>query len=179
MNETLVIRSAGESDMQPLSRLAIHTYVSAFGHTFSDADLAHHLHTRLSPHCFSRILAEDVVLLADVEGRLVGYVEFGAPNITAQALSFQDGDQQLRRLYVHPEFQNRGIGTSLMDAALCHPRLKDAANIYLDVWEYNDGAQRFYKRYGFEVIGTRTFEVASGAATDLDLVMVRRSLRRE
>jgi len=44
-----------------------------------------------------------------------------------------------------------------------------------DVWEHNHGAQRFYRRYGFEVVGTRAFEVESGAATSLDLVMMRRS----
>ncbi len=61
-------------------------------------------------------------------------------------------------------------------AALDHPLLKDAAEVYLDVWEHNPGAQRFYRRYGFEVITTRRFEVASGAPTSLDLVMVRRQL---
>ena len=43
----------------------------------------------------------------------------------------------------------------------------------MDVWEHNHGAQRFYSRYGFEVVGSRRFEVASGVQMDLDLVMVR------
>jgi ribosomal protein S18 acetylase RimI-like enzyme len=175
MLDTLVIRSACDTDLELLSCLAIHTYVSAFGHTFSEADLAHHLQTHLSPDCFACILDQDVVLIAEVEGRLVGYVQFGAADATSRPLSLHDEDQELRRLYVHPEFQNRRIGTALMDSALRHPRLKNAANIFLEVWEYNQRAQRFYKRHGFEVIGTRIFEVASGSPTDLDLVMVRRS----
>ena len=83
--------------------------------------------------------------------------------------------EELRRLYVHPEFQNQGYGTALMDAALSHPGLNRAPSIFLDVWEHNHGAQRFYRRYGFEAIGTRTFEVESGTAASLDLVMVRRA----
>jgi ribosomal protein S18 acetylase RimI-like enzyme len=177
MNETPVIRNMGDSDIEPLSRLAIHTYVSTFGHTFTEADLAHHLQTHLAPNCFARILDEDVVLLAKAAGQLVGYVQFGAANSEAWPVSLNAGDQALRRLYVHPEFQNRGIGALLLEAALSHPRLKEAANIYLDVWIHNEGAQRLYKRYGFEVIGARAFEVASGAPTDPDLVMVRRSPR--
>jgi len=51
--------------------------------------------------------------------------------------------------------------------------MEGTANIYLDVWEHNHGAQRFYRRYGFEVVGARSFEVESGAPTSLDLVMVR------
>ncbi len=61
----------------------------------------------------------------------------------------------------------------LMEAALEHPRLKSAERIFLDVWEYNYGAQRFYQRHGFKVIGGRRFYVESGAETSLDLIMVR------
>ena len=61
-----------------------------------------------------------------------------------------------------------------MDAALNDPRLHGATNIYLDVWEHNHGAQRFYKRYGFEKVGERSFHVESGEETDVDFIMVRR-----
>jgi ribosomal protein S18 acetylase RimI-like enzyme len=61
-----------------------------------------------------------------------------------------------------------------MEAALAHPQLKEARSIYLDVWERNHEALRFYRRYGFDVVGAHRFEVASGAPTDLDLIMVRR-----
>jgi len=98
-------------------------------------------------------------------------VQFGA----AKPSAADENDQELRRLYVHPEFQNRGYGTLLMEAALRHPRMSGARSIYLDVWEHNLGAQRFYRRYGFKVIGTRAFEVESGAATSLDLIMARRA----
>ena len=171
MDRTLVIRQAQKSDIAALSELAIKTYSDAFGYTFSDADLTAHVQKHLSPSRFSRILDEDVVLVAEVANCLIGYVQFGAANISAASSK----DQELRRLYVHPAFQNAGYGTLLMDAALHHPRLHGAARIYLDVWEHNDGAQRFYRRYGFEVIGTRPFAVESGAPTSLDFVMVRRS----
>lgn len=62
-----------------------------------------------------------------------------------------------------------------MEAAFGHPELECARDVYLDVWERNHAALSFYKRYGFEVIGARRFDVASGAATDPDLIMVRRS----
>lgn len=171
------IREAQKCDIAALSELAITTYSDAFGYSFSEADLAAHINTNLSPDYFTRILdeEEDVILLAQVGDRLIGYVQFGQ----ADAYSADKNDRALHRLYVHPEFQNQGYGTALMEAALRHPRLKTAACIYLDVWEHNPGAQRFYQRYGFEVIGTRTFEVESGAPTSLDLVMVRRSSPEE
>src|SRR5436190_10709969 len=114
MDRTLVIRQAHKSDIAALSEFAIKTYTEAFGHTFSEADLTAHLKKRLSPSCFSRMLDEDVVLLAEIGNRLVGYVQFGATDLS----SAQKEDQELRRLYVDAEFQNQGYGAALMEAAL-------------------------------------------------------------
>ena len=72
-------------------------------------------------------------------------------------------------------FRSKGAGTLLMQAALAHPQMQAAPAVYLDVWEHNHGAQRFYARHGFEVVGTRQFEVVSGAETSLDLIMVAAS----
>jgi ribosomal protein S18 acetylase RimI-like enzyme len=106
---------------------------------------------------------------------MIGYVQFGQANATV--LQSADGDQELRRLYVHADFQNKGIGTRLMDAALAHPQLRDAERIFLDVWEHNPGAQRFYACFGFKVVGQRPFVVESGAETSMDLIMARRQPR--
>jgi diamine N-acetyltransferase len=171
MEPLLTLRTARASDIISLSALAIDCYTHAFGYSFTPADLAAHLAKHLSPTAFAQILAEDVVILAELGGRLVGYVQFGM--ITATPLP--QTDQELRRLYVHPTAQSRGYGSALMDAALRHPQLHEARRIYLDVWEHNHAAQRFYRRYGFAVVGTRSFQVESGAETSLDLVMVRES----
>jgi len=116
-------------------------------------------------------MAEDVFLLAEAAGRLIGFVQFGPLRIAIAAASH--GDQELRRIYVLAEFQNRGIGRRLMDAALGHPQLK-AGDIYLDVWEKNDKARRLYESYGFAMIGAHGLATASGIAHDQDLIMVRR-----
>ena len=171
MDRTLVMRNAKKSDRVALSELAIQTYADAFGHTLSDTDFTAHVQQHLSPSRFSRIIDEDVVLVAEVGNRLIGSVQFGV----APPSSVPNTAQEVRRLYVHRDFQHAGVGTSLRDAALRHPRLHEAASISLEVWECNHGAQRFYRRYGFAVLGTRPFAVASGAATSLDFVMVRRS----
>jgi diamine N-acetyltransferase len=168
----MIIRQAEKSDARALSELAIATYSAAFGQSFSPDDLDAHLRENLSEECFERFLGEDVFLLAAIEERVVGFVQFGAVTMPVEAASRTD--RELRRLYVHADVQGRGIGTALMTAALAHPQLAGARSIYLDVWERNEGAQRFYRRYGFAAIGTRAFAVASGAATDRDVIMVRR-----
>jgi ribosomal protein S18 acetylase RimI-like enzyme len=168
---TMIIRRAERSDASALSDLTIETYTDAFGHSFRADDLAAEVGANMSEACFERYIDDDVVLIAEIDGRAVGYVQFGTIGAAAQAAS--PDDRELRRVYVHPGFQGQGIGRRLMDAAFDHPHLKGARNVYLDVWERNHGAQRFYRRYGFEVIGARRFDVASGTPTDLDLIMVR------
>jgi ribosomal protein S18 acetylase RimI-like enzyme len=164
----MIIRQAERSDAPALSDLAIQTYTEAFGYSFSADDLDAEIRANMSEACFDRYIQEDVVLIGEIDGRVVGYVQFGTVGTAA-------GDLELRRVYVRPGFQRQGIGRRLMDAAFEHPRLKGARNVYLEVWEHNHGAQRFYRRYGFEVIGARRFEVASGVPADSELMMVRRS----
>jgi diamine N-acetyltransferase len=169
----LSIRPATTGDVPNLTNLAVTTYIAAFGHSFTPEDLAAHLAHNLAPANIARFISEDVVLVAEAGGRLVGFVQFGTAG--PEYAPENDYDQELRRLYVLSEYQNLGAGTLLMQAALAHPLMQAAPAIYLDVWEHNQGARRFYERHGFEVIGTRQFEVESGAETSLDLIMVRRS----
>jgi RimJ/RimL family protein N-acetyltransferase len=155
-----VIRAATAADVSALSTLARETWSDAFGQSLAADDVAAHLEKNLSPESFARYLADDVVLVAELGGRVVGYAHL-SPG-------------ELRRLYVRRELQGRGIGARLMRAALEQPCLRDAASVSLDVWRENLGAQRFYGRFGFEVTGERRFQVASGAETTPDLVMTRR-----
>jgi ribosomal protein S18 acetylase RimI-like enzyme len=166
----MLIRPATPTDVIPLAHLAQETYTQAFGHSFSPADLAAHLAHQLAPQNFEYLLTHDTILLAEVDGQLVGYVQFGRGDGTIEGIS--PDAQELRRLYVQARYQNQGLGAQLMRAALDHPTLKNT-DVYLDVWEHNQGAQRFYARYDFKVIGTREFVVESGAETSLDLIMLR------
>jgi len=40
-----------------------------------------------------------------------------------------------------------------MDAAFESPRLRQAENVYIDVWAENERAISFYLNYGFEIVG--------------------------
>ncbi len=166
------IRYAQPGDVVRLIVLAQKTYVAAFGHSFTPSDLAAHLETELSAERMAAILLEDTVLVAEVDGQLVGFLQCGKNDILRDGSTVPE--QEVRRLYVDATFQNRGIGARLMAAALALPDLQEAAAIVLDVWEHNPAAQRFYARYGFVVVGERGFVVASGAETSRDLIMVRR-----
>lgn len=166
-----VIRGARPGDHAQLLELARQTWKDAFGHSMSESDVTAHLENELSDEWLEVALKEDVFLLAEGGQRLVGYVQIGAmtggtPNCDP-ATTWEIVSQ-----YVLQEYQNRGLGTSLLRAALEHPSVAGAWHFSLDVWDQNAGAIRFYERHGFKIVGARAFEVASGAETDPDLIML-------
>ncbi len=161
------IRQADPRDAVALSALAMETYAEAFGHSFSAPDLQGHLDDHLTADHFRTYCERDGLLVAEWDGVIVGFAQFGAAGTNSGC------DAELRRLYVQAGFRNRGIGRSLMTAAFGHPLLRGANRVCLDVWEHNPAAMRFYRRFGFEVVGERRFAVRSGAETSLDLIMAR------
>ena len=168
----MIVRPIVMGEAGALAALARQTYVDAFGHSFIPSDLDAQLQNALSDAYFTEAITKDTVLVAEVSGELIGFVQFG--DVVSSIEATMETDQELRRLYVLGSFQNQGVGGRLMAEALTHPRLKRANAIYLDVWERNEGARRFYQRHGFAVVGAKAFHLASGVAGDRDLIMVRR-----
>lgn len=147
------IRKAIREDIPAISALCIKTYLDAFGHLFTPAEIEEKLKMR-SVEFYESIFDRDLILLAEEENKMVGYVQFGDTTFTPEEVEgLLKQDQEIMRLYVLSDYQGKGIGKSLLDAALADPKLKDAKSIYLDVWEENLGAQKLYKSYGFEEVG--------------------------
>jgi ribosomal protein S18 acetylase RimI-like enzyme len=173
----LVIRPAGPSDVPALSELAKRTWADAFGGPLSPEDLAAELDESRSEAYFSNALKETTILLAEENGALRGYVQFG--DVEIPEVEVRPGDQGLRRLYVDTAMQGRGVGRRLMDAALDHPRLASADRIFLTVWEQNQRAMRLYKSFGFNTVGTTRVMIADKkVGEDLVLVLEETAMRR-
>ncbi|THV41617.1 GNAT family N-acetyltransferase [Glycomyces buryatensis] len=67
-------------------------------------------------------------------------------------------------IYVHPDFQGRGIGYALMREAHRHLTETGLAPIRLWMLEGNESGSRFYERYGFVADGERSTFEFSGTA---------------
>jgi ribosomal protein S18 acetylase RimI-like enzyme len=102
---------------------------------------------------------------------LLGYVQFG--DVGIPEVEPEPGDEGLQRLYVETALQGRGLGRSLLEAALRHPRLTEAKRIFLQVWEENERAVRLYESFGFRRAGTTTFAIGAEVMEDLVMVLER------
>jgi ribosomal protein S18 acetylase RimI-like enzyme len=168
---TPTIRPGRSSDVPALSELAKRTWSDAFGDGLRPDDEAAELAETRSEAYFAKALRETTILVAEHDGALVGYVQFG--DVGIPEVQVQPGDQGLHRLYVETSLQGRGLGRRLMKAALRHPRLAEARRIFLQVWDKNERAVRLYESVGFEKVGTTTLSIGSEVMEDLVLVLDR------
>ena len=73
---------------------------------------------------------------------------------------------ELHRLYVARDVLGQGVGAALMQASLERARATGRKTLWLGVWEHNDRALSFYRKWGFEVVGGRIFRLGSDEQTD-------------
>jgi ribosomal-protein-alanine N-acetyltransferase len=84
-------------------------------------------------------------LLAEVEGRIVGYVLFWLlPN-----------EVDIHNIAVHAEFRRRGLGRLLLHQVIARAQRQLSVRVTLEVRMSNIGARRLYESMGFVTTGVR------------------------
>lgn len=82
-----------------------------------------------------------------------------------------DRPLELLRLYVDARWHGRGVGPALMGRCLELATSEGFQTLWLGVWEHNDRALAFYRKYGFNVVGHHEFRL--GTDSQRDLIMAR------
>jgi len=120
---------------------------------------------------------------SDEASPLLGYalVAFGEPDGAEEhdvlrAAAGPGPYAELSKIYVHPQVLGGGVAARLLEgAAAAAAGLGDAAGVDAPLWLGTNGqnarAQAFYRKHGFEVAGTRTYDV--GGVRHDDVVMLR------
>lgn len=112
----------------------------------------------------------DDALVAELDGRLVGYLTLGRPT----SLPSNAHVWQVQGLAVHPDARRRGVARALLRAGVQEARARGARRVTLRVLGTNPSAQALYASEGFEVEGVQRGEfVIDGVEVD-DVLMARR-----
>ena len=157
----MILREAKTADIPAISRLAIDAFVAKFGELYSAKDLTVFLEESLSEAAIAAELANPsrVYRLAeDEDGALLGYCKIG---LTCGFPEHARGSKvmELKQLYTAPQATGKGIGGALMDWAEEQFAAHGADEVQISVYAYNDGAHRFYQRYGYGKVADITFKV--------------------
>ncbi|HET9336168.1 MAG TPA: GNAT family N-acetyltransferase [Sphingomicrobium sp.] len=164
---TVSYRLATSEDAAALAELGARTFTHTFGHLYQPSDLDIFLQNH-SPDNWEKELADPAfeVRVAQMDGRMVGYVKLGPPHLPFEP---RGEAAELRQLYVVEEMKGQGVAHELIRWAIDRARDKRADHLYLSVFTDNHRARRFYEKYGFEPEGTYAFMV--GTHADEDIVM--------
>lgn len=155
-----ILRPANAADIPALSRLGIDSFVDKFGHMYSARDLADFLEEAHSESAVAVEIAnpDRLYCLVERDGVLLAYCKLG---LKCGFPDYARGNKamELKQLYAAPGMTGGGIGRALMDWAMGEFTARGADEVQLSVWSGNDGAQRFYERYGFGKVADITFRV--------------------
>ncbi|MFJ5259265.1 GNAT family N-acetyltransferase [Streptomyces sp. NPDC088387] len=109
-------------------------------------------------------------LIAEIDGRLVGYVRLGFPT----ELVSNTHVRQIRGLVVAEEARGKGVGRALVRAAVDEARVRGARRISLRVLGHNTTARTLYESEGFAVEGVQPEEFYLDGEYVDDVLMGRR-----
>ncbi|MGI5217429.1 GNAT family N-acetyltransferase [Nocardia sp. CA-290969] len=174
---TVTVDRAGLWDAEALSDVAAATFPLACPPGTEPDDIDVFLAEVLSGERFGEYLSDPArtVLKAVDEGEIVGYalLHGGAPADPAVAAAVAlDPVIEISKMYVLPGHHGTGVSSALMTAALQRARGAGYAGVWLGVNQQNLRAQRFYAKYGFERVGTKTFTVGRQLHHDYVLRLV-------
>ena len=172
---SFAIRRAEPNDAATLSEICCRTFTDTFGHMYPAEDLQTFLQENYAIDACQRLLADThyaVWLLEDANGNAVGHAAAGPCGLPHADV--KPGDGELKRLYLVKEAQNGGWGARLFETALAWLERDGPRTLWISVFSENLGAQRFYRRWGFEKVAE--YEFAVGRVRDHEF-MFRRDAR--
>jgi ribosomal protein S18 acetylase RimI-like enzyme len=102
-------------------------------------------------------------ILAHIDDKLVGYV-FMKEGLHAD-LSTPNAIE-IVRLYAHSSFIGKGVGKTLMQAAIAYAAKESKQTIWLGVWKQNQRALQFYHAFGFEKFSEQDFILGNDVQRD-------------
>lgn len=165
------IRLAAAADAGDLAAFAARVFRETFAADNTEEDMARFLAGTFTPERQAAELADPDVttMLALLDGQLAGFAQVR----TGEQLEEIDAPDpvELWRIYVDRAWHGRGVAQALMDAVEAEARRRGARSLWLGVWERNDRAQAFYRKFGFETVGSHVFVLGDDRQTDL--IMLR------
>jgi ribosomal protein S18 acetylase RimI-like enzyme len=169
MNDTahqIEIRRATVTDAEALAAFGARTFRDTFAKDNTPEDMEQHLASAWHP-ALQRAEIEDVALdtlLAWSGNELAGFAQVRDRHAPACVVTRQP--VELKRFYVDTPWQGRGLARALMNAVETSARARGGRELWLGVWERNERAQAFYRKCGFETVGTQIFVVGTDPQTD-------------
>jgi len=149
-----------------LSELGARTFYETFAKDNTPENMDLHLKESFSPEIqFEELSAPNTIfLIVEAESIPLGYAQLLMDSRDESLTGSKP--LEIRRIYVAQEYVGKGIGKELMKAAIDEARRRNCDCVWLGVWEKNQRAIDFYRKWGFHETGTHIFKVGEDPQTD-------------
>ena len=161
------IRYGNLNDAKMLSELGAKTFYDAFEKDNTPLNMKAYLKKSFSPEIqlYELTQPEVIFLVAESDATAVGYAQLIMNS--RDELIHGETPMELRRIYAVQEFIGKGVGKELMYRSIHEARQRDCDVIWLGVWEKNQRAIDFYKKWGFREVGAHLFALGDEPQNDL------------
>lgn len=136
-----IIREMKKRDISQVQTVAKESWYATYTGIIPVKIQQDFLKVAYSKKTMKKRLKQTFVYVAEIDGRIVGFANYS--NVT------EDGRTELGALYLHPDYQGRGIGTAFLRLATEKLAAKE---IYLTVEKNNKIGRAFYDAKGFELV---------------------------
>lgn len=153
----ITVRRATPEDANLLASLATVSFYEAYFEQDDSHDLSNYLVENFSPSVISAELSgsECIYLIVFRGGKAVGYAKLRDGEVHESVTN--RNAIELQRCYLIERVWGTGIGDILLDRCFAEARDLGKEVLWLGVWEENQRGLSFYRKHGFERVGTLTF----------------------
>jgi GNAT superfamily N-acetyltransferase len=157
MSNEISIRKAKAADIRLISAVATVSFYEAYFEQDDPHGMAHYLAESFGENLIAAEVADPIntFFLAYRGSSAVGYAKLRDASVhesvdSANAI-------ELQRLYLVERVWGKGVGDLALEHCIEYARELGKDTLWLGVWEENKRARSFYKRYGFDEVGTLEF----------------------
>jgi len=162
-----IIRRGKANDAALLAELGARTFSETFAPDNTAEDMTAYLAASFNPTQQAAELADPdcLFLIAETNSFVVGYAMLRFGNVLDSVTG--DTPIELVRLYVSQESLGSGVGAALMTACINEAKQRGYETLWLGVWEHNQRARAFYRKWNFHEVGTHIFQLGDDPQTDI------------
>jgi ribosomal protein S18 acetylase RimI-like enzyme len=165
--ETIAIRKVTPNEIEQLQTIGRQTFSETFSAGNTEENMKKYLEEGFSVEKLRAELADPNAefYFSELDGRVIGYLKLNAG--PSQTEIKADNALEIERIYVLKEFHGKKVGQLLYDKAIEIAKQKDAAYVWLGVWEENPRAINFYRKNGFVAFDKHIFKLGEDEQTDI------------
>ncbi len=167
----LSVRLADVTDLHVILALSVHTFTDTYAEFNREEDMQLYVEQNFNELRIMKELSDpaSIFLLAMADDHPAGYAKL---KIGMNPVQENIPSIEIARFYADRKFIGKGIGKILLENCVRIALEKNYDTTWLVVWNKNNRAIEFYKKWGFEIAGDIVFLLGNDRQSDY--IMIKR-----